>query len=267
MQSKPRDPQGNLYEVRLDFLCDENHPLLGLSSVIEWSDFDKAFGPLYSETQGRPAKRTRLLVGLHYLKHAHGLSDEDVVHQWAENPYWQYFCVEVTFQHELPIDPSSMTRWRKRLQGAGLKTRVLKRTSLARVNVDTTVMEKAVSFPTDAKLYHRMRETLVKDAKACGLVLRQSYRRLSKQALFMQNRYRHARQMRRAKKSLKKLKTYLGRVVRDIERKVSGVVHLQERFGPLLETANRLLVQQRDDKGKLYSIHAPEVECITLQLE
>ncbi len=115
MQAKARDPQQNLYEVNLGFLCDEKHPLIRLSSVIEWSEFDKTFGALYSE-QGRPAKPTRLMVGLHYLKHAHGLSDEEVVSQWVENPYWQYFCGELTFQHELPIDPSSMTRWRKRLK-------------------------------------------------------------------------------------------------------------------------------------------------------
>ena len=112
MQAKPRDSQQNLYEVQLEFLCDSNQPLMRLSQVIDWSHFDKTFGILYSEGQGRPAKPTRLMVGLHYLKHAQDLSDEEVVHQWVQNPYWQYFCGEETFQHELPIDPSSMTRWR-----------------------------------------------------------------------------------------------------------------------------------------------------------
>ena len=197
MKAKSRDPQQNLYEVRLDFLCNSSQPLYKLSHVIDWSQFDEAFGPLYADGQGRPAKRTRLMVGLHYLKHAEGLSDESVVSQWVQNPYWQYFCGEETFQHELPIDPSSMTRWRDRLKSAGLeklleqtivsglKTKVLKRTSVQRLNVDTTVQEKAVSFPTDAKLYHRMRETLVKTAKASGIELRQSYVRLSKRSLFM----------------------------------------------------------------------------------
>lgn len=274
MRSKPRDPQQSLYEVRLDFLCHEKHPLVRLSSVIDWAGFEEAFGALYAEGQGRPAKPTRLLVGLHYLKHAHGLSDEDVVLQWLENPYWQYFCGETTFQHEFPLDPSSMTRWRKRVESsglekllaatisAGLKTRVLKAGSLSRINVDTTVQEKAVTFPTDAKLYHRMREQLVTEAKRCGVELRQSYRRLSKHALFMQNRYRHARQLKRARRTLKKLKVYLGRVVRDIERKIVGDSKLQEGFRSRLELAHRLLVQQRTDKNKLYSLHAPEVECI-----
>ena len=147
MQAKPRDRQQNLYEVQLEFLCNSSQPLMRLSQVIDWSNFDKTFVSLYSESQGRPAKPTRLMVGLHYLKHAQDLSDEEVVHQWVQNPYWQYFCGEETFQHELPIDPSSMTRWRNRLKSegleallsetihAGLKTKVLSRTSLHRLNV------------------------------------------------------------------------------------------------------------------------------------
>lgn len=275
MQAKPRDTQGELYSVRLDFLCKETHPLARLSKVIEWSGFDETFGSLYAEGQGRPAKPTRLMVGLHYLKHAFDLSDEEVVSQWVENPYWQLFCGEEFFQHELPIDPSSMTRWRKRVESAGLekllaetiaaglKTKVLKRTSLNRLNVDTTVQEKAITFPTDAKLYHRLRIKLVADAKAFGVELRQPYTRKSKQALVMQSRYSHARQMKRARKSLKKLKVYLGRVVRDIERKIDGNSKLQERFKSRLEMSHRLLKQQRTDKNKLYSLHAPEVECIS----
>ncbi|MFQ5673242.1 MAG: IS5 family transposase, partial [Nitrospinales bacterium] len=261
--------------VRLDFLCDEGHPLICLSKVIDWSGFDQAFGKLYCEGQGRPAKPTRLMVGLHYLKHAKGLSDEEVVAQWVENPYWQLFCGEEYFRHELPIDPSLMTKWRNRLKSegletllaetvhAGLKTRVLKRASLHRLNVDTTVQEKAVSFPTDAKLYHRMRMNLVREAKACNVELRQSYTRKSKQSLLMQSRYAHARQMKRSRREIRKLKTYLGRVTRDIERKVSGNVELKDRFAPLLEMGHRLLKQKRTDRGKLYSLHAPEVECIS----
>ena len=275
MQAKPRDAQGELYSVRLDFLCNETQALVRLSRVIDWSQFDQAFGRLYSAGQGRPAKPTRLMVGLHYLKHAHGLSDEEVVAQWVENPYWQLFCGEEYFRHELPIDPSLMTKWRNRLKSegletllsetvsAGLKTKVLKRTSLNRLNVDTTVQEKAVSFPTDAKLYHRLRLKLVRSARACGVELRQSYTRKSKQSLIMQSRYAHARQMKRSRREVRKLKTYLGRVVRDIERKVAGNAGLTCRFAPLLEMGHRLLRQKRTDSGKLYSLHAPEVECIS----
>jgi IS5 family transposase len=116
------------------------------------------------------------MVGLHYLKHAKGLSDEEVVEQWLENAYWQLFCSEEYFQHDFPIDANLMTKWCNRLKSkgleellaetvcSGLKTKVLKRTNLQRLNVDTTVQEKAVSFPTDSKLYHRMRLKLVAEA-------------------------------------------------------------------------------------------------------
>lgn len=274
MQARPRDKQEEIFKTRLDRICDEGHALIKLSKTIQWSEFDKSFGGFYSEGQGRPAKPTRLMVGLHYLKHAFDLSDEEVVSQWLENPYWQYFCGGEYFEHELPIDPSLMTKWRKRLKSGGMEklleetiktgfqTKVLSQTSLQRVNVDTTVQEKAVTFPTDAKLYYRMLLKLVKAAKVGGLELRQSYTRLAKRSLIMQGRYAHARQMKRAKKQIKKLRTYLGRVTRDIERKVPGRKELAESFASLLEMARRLFSQKRDDKNKLYSLHAPEVECI-----
>ena len=150
------------------------------------------------------------------------------------------FAARSIFQHELPIDPSLMTKWRNCLESAGLeelleetvhaglKTKVLKRPSLQSLNVDTTVQEKAVSFPTDARLYHRLRYKLVREAKACGVELRQSCTRKSKQSLVMQSRYTHARQMKRSRKEVKKLKTFLGRVTRDIERQISGNRELNE---------------------------------------
>jgi IS5 family transposase len=212
-----------------------------------------------------------LLVGLHYLKHAFDESDESVVARLLENPYWQYFCGFEYFIHRLPLDPSSMTRWRKRigpkemelLLSETLETAkrggTLTERHMERVNVDTTVQEKAIAYPTDARLYHKARVLLVRAAKKRGIVLRQSYLRLGKRALIMSGRYAHARQMRRAKREQKNLKNYLGRVYRDILRNCPEPdVELKE----LLHLAKRLLTQQRHDKNKLYSLHAPEVECI-----
>lgn len=275
MQAKKRCDQGKLFRSRLELICNSSHPLYRLANAIEWSAFDEAFGALYSEGMGRPAKPTRLMVGLHYLKHAFDLSDEEVVAQWVENPYWQYFCGNEHFEHKFPIDPSLMTKWRNRLKSegmeklleetirTGLKTKVLKKKSFRKINVDTTVQEKAITFPTDARLYHRMRIKLVDKAREAGIELRQSYRRKSKRSLVMQSRYAQARQMKRAKREVKKLKTYLGRVKRDIERKISGNGELKESFSNEMEMANRLLLQKRSDSGKLYSLHAPEVECIS----
>ena len=275
MQVKPTVVQGRLFEIRLSQLLDNNHQLYRLANAIDWSEFDTAFGNLYSPDQGRPAKPTRLMVGLHYLKFTFNMSDEEVVARWVENPYWQYFCGCEYFEYELPIDPSLMTKWRNRIKSegmerllkvtikTGLDTGVLKRRNLRKVNADTTVQEKAITFPTDAKLYHKMRQELVKEAKDSGIKLRQSYTRKSKQSLLMQSRYSHARQMKRAKKEQKKLKTYLGRITRDVERKISGNRQLVSAFSDSLQKAKRLLAQTRTSKDKLYSIHAPEVECIS----
>ena len=273
MRPKPADNQDLLFSARLEQILNHNHPLFKLANAIEWFEFEEAFGKLYDPGQGRPARPIRLMVGLHYLKHAYDLSDEDVVARWVENPYWQYFCGFSHFEHELPIDSSLMTKWRQKVKAegmekllevtikTGLKTGALKRAELKKLSVDTTVQEKAISFPTDANLYQRMREKLVSKANKCGITLRQSYVRKGKHALVMHGRYAHARQYKRARKQLRKLKTYLGRVTRDIERKLQPD-QLKE-FEKLLELSHRLLCQKRHDKNKLYSIHAPEVVCIS----
>ena len=215
------------------------------------------------------------MVGLEYLKHVHGLSDEVVVARWVENPYWQYFCGEEYFQHRPPIDPSSLTRFRRRIGAsgceeilkatidAGLGSGAVKPRDLRRVTVDTTVQDKAVAFPTDSRLLNRSRVRLVKLCRRHGVVLRQSYARKGPQALLQANRYAHARQMRRMGRQVRRLRTYLGRVVRDIERKTAGREDLGMVFAEELAMARRLLVQERKGRNKLYSLHAPEVECIS----
>lgn len=263
--------------MRLEQILDQGHGLYRLSAKIDWQGVEARFGGLYSE-EGRPGIAIRLMVGLHYLKHAFNESDETVVVRWVENPYWQYFCGEEYFRHTLPINPSQMTRFRQRIGEAGcefmlhltvcagLETRTVSKASLAVVNVDTTVQDKAIAFPTDARLYHKARGALVRMAKGMGIELRQSYERLSKVALAKQGRYAHARQMQRAKREQKRLRTYLGRVIRDIGRKVADRPRQDEqtnlKLKELLEIAQRIHAQQRHDQGKVYSVHAPEVECI-----
>ena len=268
-------PSPDLFRNRLDNMLNHRHELYRLADLIDWSVFDTEFGSLYCPDNGCPAKATRLMVGLQYLKHVYGVSDEAVVRRWVENPYWQYFCGAIYFEHQLPIDPSSMTRFRRRigesgceliLQAtvtAGINSKTVSRFQLRRVSVDTTVQEKAVSFPTDSKLLNRSRVRLVKLCREHGVVLRQSYARKGPQALFKANRYGHARQYRRMRSRVKKLHTYLGRVVRDIERKIANQAEKQVAFAEELGLAKRLLAQQKKDKNKLYSLHAPEVECIS----
>ena len=211
-------------------------------------------------------------MSLHYLKYTHDLSEEAVLRGWVENPYWQYLSGMEHFEHEPPIDPSSMSRWRRRVGQAGaeellretieagLRMGAIKPSELRRINVDTTVQEKHIRYPTDPRLYDRMRQRLVAAARREGVELRQSYVRVGKQLLARQSRYAHARQWGRARGCTRKLRTILGRVIRDIERKLPDP---SERIGDLLALAKRLHRQQRHDKGKLYSVHAPEVECIS----
>ena len=264
--------QGDLYRSRLDQILNRTHPLYRLADSIDWSFFESEFGPLYSDGMGRPAAPIRLLVGLHYLKHAYNESDESVVERFLENPYWQYFCGCEYFQHRMPIDPTTLVRWRKRIGPAGME-KLLQGTintakskeyvtekHVERVNVDTTVQEKAIAFPTDARLYHKARKVLVRLAKRTGIDLRQSYERLGKMALVMNGRYGHARQMKKARREQKKLRIFLGRVIRDIERKHTPAP--DSRFATILILAKRIYSQKRGDSNKVYSLHAPEVECI-----
>lgn len=273
-RSSPDSPTDDLFRHRLDNLIDTRHELVRLAKLIDWPHFETLWGASFAEA-GRPAIATRLMAGLHYLKHTYGLSDEQVVARWQEHPYWQYFCGEEYFQHRWPMHPTSMTRWRQRLGEVGIEALLMasiesalasgavKRRDLDRVTVDTTVQEKAIAFPTDSKLYHRARELLVKHAQAQGIGLRQTYVRVSKRVLCQNNRYGQARQHRRMRRTTAKLKTMLGRVYRDLERKlVMQPVAVQAALSERMAQTARLLKQQRQDKNKLYSLHAPEVECI-----
>ena len=273
MQPKrePKQPQRELFQIDLEQLIDMSHPLVRLGLVMDWQSFEQTLGGTYHPSQGAPGISTRLMVALHYLKYQHDLSDEDVVALWVENPYWQHFSGMRHFQHRMPIDPSSMTRWRKRLGDAGaeqmlratieagVKMRVIRPAELKRINVDTTVETKAIRFPTDARLYQRMRERLVKAARAEGLTIKQSYQHVGRRLLMQSSRYAHARQMKRARACTRKLKTQLGRVIREVQRQAAEP---SMKLDKLLQTAHRIYTQQRHDKNKIYSVHEPEVQCI-----
>jgi transposase, IS5 family len=265
----------DLFRARLDQIIDMKHPLVKLAHATDWRFLEGKFGAVYQEGPGRPPLPTRLMAGLAILKHTFNLSDEELCEQWLENPYYQYFCGEEFFQHELPFERSSISVWRKRMGEERLqallqeslavatRTGAMKPADLSRVIVDTTVQPKNITFPTDAKLVHRACEKLVKLAKRLKVPLRQSYTRVGKFALIKHQRYAHARQFNRAKKALRKLKTYLGRVIRDIIRKIANDDWLQSKFAWLLNLARRVREQERGQRGpKVYSLHAPEVECI-----
>jgi IS5 family transposase len=277
MRPKERRESGeqDLFRSRLDQLIDLDHALVKLARAINWRFLEEKFGAAYSDRPGHPPLPTRLMAGLAILKHTYDLSDEALCERWVENPYFQFFCGEEFFQHRLVFDRSSLTRWRQRMGEEKLlallqeslavaaRTDALKPSDLARVVVDTTVQPKAVMFPTDARLINRARERLVRQAQKLGVALRQSYRRVGKFALIKHQRYAHAKQFKRANRSLRKLKTYLGRVIRDIRRKTASNDGMREALLRPLYLAERVLSQDRRQRGrKVYSLHAPEVECI-----
>ena len=274
--SQPRDDrQDDLFRSSLEAIINLRHPLVRLAAEINWDFLAKRFSSVCRVGPGQPPLPTRLVAGLLILKHMHNLSDEALCERWVENPYFQYFCGEAVFRHELPFDRSSLTRWRQRLgeeQTAALlqeslsvahRSGAIETKDLERIVVDTTVQEKAIAHPTDARLIHRAIEKLVDLAKCEGVELRQSYLRLAKRAAIMVGRYTHAHQFKRARRELKFLRTRLGRIIRDIRRKIEGDPTLEDRFGPLLDLALRVRHQEQRQRGaKVYSLHAPEVECI-----
>src|ERR1700752_2972347 len=274
--SQPRDDrQGDLFRPSLEKIITLRHPLVRLAAEINWEFLAARFSSVCRLGPGQPPLPTRLVAGLFILKHMHNLSDEALCDRWVENPYFQYFCGEVVFRHELPFDRSSLTRWRQRLgeeQIAALlqeslsvahRTGAIETKDLERVVVDTTVQEKAIAHPSDARLMHRAIERLVDLAKREGVELRQSYLRVAKRAAIMVGRYTHAHQFKRARRELKFLRTRLGRIIRDVRRKIEDDAARQDRFGPLLDLALRVRHQEQRQRGpKVYSLHAPEVECI-----
>ena len=265
--------QSDLLRARLDAIIDMNHPLVKLARTTDWRFLEEKFGAVYEDRPGRPPLPTRLMAGLAILKHTYDFSDEELCERWVENPYFQFFCGEEFFQHRLVFDRSSLTRWRQRMGEDKLKallqeslsvaarTEAIKPSELGRVIVDTTVQPKNVMFPTDAKLLHRAREILVRLAGKHGVKLRQSYARVGKFALIKHQRYAHAKQFKRANRELKRLRTLLGRVIRDIDRKSDD--SLKPIFANILDRARRVRDQKQHQRGpKVYSLHAPEVECI-----
>ena len=181
----PAQGETDMFRNRLDNMIDMRHELVRLAGLIDWRRFDEAFGTLYAE-KGRPGLSTRLMVGLHLLKHARGVSDEQVCAQWIENAYFQFFCGETYFQTELPLDRTSMSVWRGRIGAdklevllsetlaAAMRAKAIDQSQMQRVTVDTTAQTKAIAHPTDSHLLLRAIEWLNKLAKKQGVKLRQS---------------------------------------------------------------------------------------------
>jgi IS5 family transposase len=263
----------DLFRARLDQIINMRHELVKLGAAIDWEWIDGELAGAFAEN-GRPGVPTRFMIGLLLLKHVFDLSDEAVCERWVHDPYFQHFTGEEFFQHTFQHERSTLSHWRGRigdrlnlLLAESLRVAhaagALKTGDLARVTVDTTVMPKAVAHPTDARLLLTAIEKLGELAKETGVSLRQSYARLAKRASLMAGRYAHAKQWRRHRREIKFLRVRLSRLIRDIRRKIAGDERLEAVFAEPLSKAVRIRLQDQHQRGpKLYSWHAPEVECI-----
>lgn len=273
-----KQPKGynlNFFNKSIEGFANMEHELVQLAENIDWVRIEKAFEGHYCN-YGRKAIPTRLLVGLQMLRWMYNLSDEGVCARWIENPYYQYFCGEKLFKHKLPMDRSSMTRWRKRVGDEKLeeilieslevakKVGALKEKDMERVAVDTTVQEKAVDHPSETKLIYDAIIDLSRESKKSGLKLKQNYRFIAKGLAVKASGYAHARQFNRLKTTNKQMKKLLVKLRQRINNALdkAGASELAAGLKEKLLRASRVLDQNKETQDKLLVWHAPEVECI-----
>ena len=257
----------DLFRSHLHQILNMNHELVILSKEIKWKWIEKQLAPFYSDT-GRPSVPIRSMVGLLILKQLYNESDESVVDRWIENPYWQYFTGEEYMQHKGPFDPTDFVHFRDRVGEAGMEKIVSLTVMLHKgveeekiVQIDTTVQEKNITFPTDVKLKCRIMEYCRVIAHHCNIDLRQSYVRKQKELMRMSYNGKHPSRAKQARRAKKKLHTICGRLIRDVERKLTAAE--LKNYGHYLELYHRVHKQKRQDKNKIYSLHEPQVQCIS----
>lgn len=265
---KSTSKQPSLFSSLTDLL-DQKHPLFQLADKIKWETFETAFSPLYCKDNGRPAHPIRLMCGLLILKHLRNLSDESVVEQWSENAYYQYFCGMMEFTPKFPCNATELVHFRKRIGEEGLE---LILAESIRVNneddddnhfdtafIDSTVQEKNITYPTDAKLLKKIVKKVLKIVQEEGLPLRQSYTRTLK-GIYRDQRFRnHPKNRKKAVKADRKLRTITGRLVRELKRNLP----VQNKYEEIIALFERVLTQARNTPNKIYSLHEPDVMCIS----
>lgn len=263
----PNSSQLSLIHQRLEDLLNPTHPLCKLAEKIPWDVFDNTFADHYAAA-GRPAKSIRLMVSLLILKQLYNLSDESVVERWIENPYFQFFSGETVFQWEFPCHPTDLVYFRKRIGEEGVQKIFQVSIELhgnnakeREVLVDTTVQEKNITFPTDTKLYKRMIDHCVGIAEKESIALRQNYRRTTKKLMLAQRFRNHPKNRRKAVAAQRKLKTIAGRLLRELERKLPA--HALAHYAGEISIFHQVLHQKKDSTNKIYSLHEPQVYCIS----
>ena len=296
----------DFFRARIDAMINLSDPLAVLARQLPWEQIEAAmlvkferedragrvlegqdmFGDTHVlegagvSSAGRPKLPIRLMASLLYLKHSFNLSDEELVVRWSENVLWQFFSGMDYYEHRLPCDATQIGRFRRDLGEEGLEQllkatidtavaiKAVKPKELERVIVDTTVQEKAIAHPVDSRLLEIARHKVVSAAKRAGIQLKQTFAKEGKELRRRAGGYAHAKQFRRLKKVVKRQRTILGVVMREVQRKrqrpdfAPNSPKAVSDLGVWLERAERIRTQQRKDKNKLYALHAPEVECI-----
>lgn len=263
-----KNPQLEMFKVPLKHFIKENHELVLLSKKINWEQLESGLGIYYCEDNGRPCIPIRTIAGIVLLRRIFDESDESILDRWVENPYWQYFCGEVYFQHELPFDRTELIKFRKRIGEKGseqlLKISVQlfprKEVQEDEVLLDTTVQEKNITFPTDVKLQKKIIEKCRKIAAKEGIELRQTYKRELKQLMIDQRFHSHPKRKKKARAAARRIKVITGRIVRDIGRKMDS--GSKEKYAALFFIFSKVLAQEKNSGDKIYSIHQPHVKCI-----
>lgn len=296
----------DFFRARIDAMINLNDPLAVLARRLPWDQIEAALAPMFARRDragvtstnvdlfgpslavagggpsnaGRPRLPIRLMASLLYLKHCFNLSDEEVAQRWSENVLWQFFSGMDYYEHRLPCDATQIGRFRAAVGEAGLEQMLkatidtavgiaaIKPAELERVIVDTTVQEKAIAHPVDSRLLEIARHKVVSAARRAGIVLKQTYAKEGKKLRRQAGGYAHAKQFKRLRRVLKRQRTILGVVMREVRRKCAAPGFTTDN--PLAQTelmmwlgrAERIRTQQRHDKNKLYALHAPEVECI-----
>jgi IS5 family transposase len=269
LKKLPVQPQLEMFKTVLTSFIHPEHEFCLLAKKIDWNGLEREFAPLYGKV-GHPSVPIRTIVGLLLLKQMYNLGDETVVEWYLENPYWQHFCGEIYFQYKLPFDPSDFVHFRHRIGPEGME-KIFKqsidlfdkdfiRKEVKEVRVDTTVQEKNITFPTDRKLIEKVIEHCKRIAKKEDITLKRTFGREIKKLKHQLRFARKPKNMRRHIKAQKKLHRIAFKIYQDVVKQLSPIPksYMQE-----FDVLYRVLTQQRNDTNKVYSIHEPEVLCIS----
>jgi len=271
MLSKEKDRNLKTFYSTFDEQLSHQHPLFKLANLIDWQSFEEHFNHLYSKKKGRPSKRIRLMCGLLILKHVRNVSDESIVEQWSENAYYQYFCGEISFTPNQPCNSTELVHFRKRIGEKGVELILKESIRVCKANndkdqnnsgtafIDSTVQEKNITFPTDAKLLKKIIKKCLEIDKKESLPIRQTYT-FNLKKLFRDQRFRnHPKNRKKARRADRKLKSIAGRLVRELERNLGH----GSSYQALIDFYKKVLSQTKKSKDKIYSLHEPETECIS----